>query len=162
MVKLDVPISAQALAIAAGTVAAVAPLSNTLIPAWATRFQTLFREYCIVGASLEVRQINATTLPQGVACAFIDEDSAAAPTAATTLNRARLDMGIVSSPVDRVYRITWKPLDYLDLDWVDGATAFIPAWFKFYTDSANFGTAATTSCQFMLTGTLALCFRGYV
>lgn len=162
MLRLDAPITPQPLTITAGALAVSVAVTNAIIQAWSTRFAALFREYCIVGARLEIRQINATTLPQGVLLAYIDEDSSANPTFSSSANRARLDMALVSNPVDRVYMLNWKPLDYLDLDWTSVGTNTTPAFLKLYTDTANCGTAATTALQIMVTGTLALCFRGYV
>lgn len=162
MLRLDAPVDPVAFTITAGALAVTVAVTNTLIHAWSTRFASLFREYCVVGARLEIRQVNATTLPQGVLLAYIDEDSAANPTFAEAANRARLDIALVSNPIDKVHVANWMPLDYLDLDWTDGATATTPAFLKLYTDTANCGTASTTALQIMVTGTLALCFRGYV
>lgn len=161
MVQLDVPISVVAFSVATGALASNYSISTGSIAAFATRFASLFREYCIVGCRFEVR-ISVTANASGILAVWIDEDSNATPTAAQAANRARLDVGLVANPVDRVYRIDWKPLDYLDLDWTDGGTNTTPAFLKLYTDVANFGTTATTTAQVLVTGTVALCFRGYV
>ncbi len=159
-VMLDVPIITTKSSIAAGVLAASIPLDLTKIQAFSSRFASLFQEYAIVGASLEVR-MNNTINNAGVLAAFIDEDSSAAPGPTDALNRPRLDVLVAQQFQPGSYRLNWTPRDILDLDYVDCATTFTPAWLKLYTDVGNFGTTATTTGDVLVTGTLALCFRGY-
>jgi hypothetical protein len=152
---------AQVASIAAGAVAAVFPLDLTLVNGFATRFASLFREYAIVGASIEIR-LNNTAVTAGIIEAFIDEETNAAPTANDAANRPRLDMTVGPIFEPRAYRMKWKPRDILDLDYVATGTTFTPAWLKVFGSVANTFTTATTTGQVIVTGTLAFCFRGYV
>lgn len=159
-VLLDVPIGPQAAAIAAGALAASVALDTALIPGWATRFASLFREYAIVGASIEVRLNNVATT-SGLVAAFLDEQSSAAPVAADMQDRPKLDMTCGPLFVPRAYRIKWKPRDLLDLDFVATGTNFTPVWLKLFASVANTYTNAATTGQVLVTGTLAFVFRGY-
>lgn len=160
-VNLDVPIIQQNLAIVAGVCASSVALDTTVIQDWATRFAAVFREYAIVGARLELR-MNNVAVTSGMAAAFLDEQSAAAPTPSNALNRPRLDMIVGPLFVPRAYRLDWTPRDILDLDYVAVGTNFTPVWLKVITDNGNFGTQNTTTGSIIVTGSLALSFRGYV
>lgn len=159
-VKLDMPISQINQPIAAGAVAVSVALNFSLINNWSTRVATLFREYAIVGAKLEVR-INNVTTPAGILAVFMEEEVNTMPTAARTLNRPRLDVLIAQQTVPGAYTITWTPRDILDLDYVDVATSFNPVYLNMYTDVANLGTLAGTAAEVIVTGALALEFRGF-
>ena len=161
VVKLDVPFVPQVATIVAGAVAAVIPIDLTIVNAWATRFATLFREYAICGAHFEIRPNNIANTA-GIVKVFIDEQSAAAPTAADAVDRPSLDVtcGPIFEP--RAYRLGWKPADILDLDYVSTATTFTPAWLKVLATVANTFTSAATTGQVLVTGTFACQFRGYV
>lgn len=159
MVKLDVPIVALAPLIVTGQSSAVYPLDTNLIRAWATRFGALFDEYAIVGFSGEVRLSNVVN-PAGVLFCLIDEKSAS-PLGPAAANSARLDIAVNNYDTSNHYRINWVARDYLDLEWQDIANNYIPAWLKFYASPSETGTTASTTASILITGTLALCFRGY-
>jgi hypothetical protein len=150
----------QNVAIVAGAAATAIGLDLTRVQDWTTRFATLFKEYAIVGARLEIRPQNIANTA-GIIAAYLDEQSGAAPTAVEALHRPRLDMTAGPLFVPKAYHIDWTPLDLLDLDFVDVATTFSPVWLKIFTNVANFGTLATTTGEVLVTGTLALEFRGY-
>lgn len=158
-VKLDVPIIPLAQNVTSGALLSSNPIDLTAVQGFATRFATLFNEYAIVGANLEVR-ITDVTNPAGLVICFIDEESSTSPTIAQALNRARLDMLINQMTTPRPYRIQWSPRDILDLDFVSTATTFTPAWLKL-ASGATTGTTGTTSCQVLITGALSFVFRGY-
>jgi len=158
---LDVPIIPALATIAAGATALSLPLDLTQVFNFALRFATLFREYAIVGARLEIRPQNVSPAG-GIIAAFLDEQSAAAPTGPDAVNRPRLDMTAAPLTVPKAYHIDWKPRDILDLDYVSTATTFTPVWLKIYTDTANFFAPAAMTGQVIVTGTLAFQFRGYV
>ncbi len=159
-VKLDMPITQVNQPIAAGAVAVSVALNFSLINAWSTRIATLFREYAIVGAKLEVR-INNIANPAGILAVFMEEETNAVPTATRALSRPRLDVLICQQTVPGAYTITWTPRDILDLDYVDVATSFNPVYLNLYTDVANMGTLNTTTAEIIVTGALALEFRGF-
>jgi hypothetical protein len=159
--ELDVPILQQFLTIVAGALAGVIPIDTTIINAFGARFGAVFKEYAIVGAKLELRP-NNMAVTSGMTGAYLDENSNAAPTAGTTANVPRLDL--LNAPLFDVkpYLLTWTPRDLLDLDYVPVATNFTPVWLKLFTDQANFGSQATTTGQWVVTGSLAFQFRGYI
>jgi hypothetical protein len=160
-VDLSVPIIPILATITAGNTAVSAGLDLTKVVNWAVRFQTLFREYAIVGARLEVRPQNVSPAG-GVIAAFLDEESASAPTAGDALNRPRLDMTAGPLTVPKAYHIDWTPRDLLDLDYVATSTTFTPVWVKLYTDTVNFFAPSSMTGQVIVTGTLKISFRGYV
>lgn len=159
-VKLDIPIAPQVATLTAGAVAASVSLDTTLVANWATRFASLFREYAIVGAALELRP-NNIAVTAGLIAAFIDEETATAPTQSDMQDRPKLDMTCGPLFVPRAYRIQWSPRDILDLDFVSTGTNFTPAWLKVFSSVAATYTTNTTTGQVLITGTLALEFRGY-
>jgi hypothetical protein len=160
MVKLDAPLIPNVFTVATGTAAGVMPLDITNISAFSTTFAALFREYCIVGARLELRYLN-TASPGGLLKAYIDEKSNSAPTSASSAKVAGLDIFQVNSESPNKYHIDWKCRDYDDLDWNVTATTFTPSWLKVYTD-ANFLTPVGGAGSVYITGSLALCLRGYI
>jgi len=160
-VRLDVPIITMFAALASGAMAATFGLDISRIQGWSSRFATLFREYAIVGARLEIRPQNVSPA-SGLIAAFLDEESGAAPISTDALNRPRLDMIAGPITVPKAYHLDWKPADILDLDYVAVATVFTPVWVKLYTDNANFGTSVGMTGQVLITGTLAFEFRGYL
>jgi hypothetical protein len=160
-VMLDVPIAIQIATIAAGATATVIPLDTTAVNGWAGRFAATFREYAIVGAALELRLNNVATTA-GLVLAFLDEVSNAAPTATMALDRARLDMTCGPLFVPKAYRMKWVPRDLLDLDYTAIGTNFTPVWLKLFSSVADTQTNVATTGQVLVTGTLALTFRGYI
>jgi hypothetical protein len=159
MVKLSVPIVGQLIAVAAGAVANAGAISATNVNNFATRFASLFDEYCIVGMALELRIQNVTAGSVGFVLAFIDEKIATAPNAAS-LNVPRIDMMIGSESPSR-YDINWIAHDYIDLQWTQTSTTVIPLYLKIYASNANTLTSAGTACDILISGTLQFCFRGY-
>ena len=160
-VQLDVPMTQQFLTIVAGALAGVIPIDLTVVSAFAARFGVVFKEYAIVGCKLELRP-NNMAVTSGMTGAYLDENSGAVPTAGTTQNVPRLDM--MNAPLfdTKPYLMTWTPRDILDLDYVPISTTFTPVYLKLFTNSANFGTQATTTGQWIITGSIAFTFRGYV
>ena len=159
--KLDVPIRASVATIAAGSLASSTGLDVNLIQDWATRFATLFREYAIVGARLELRPQNVSPA-SGIIVAYLDEQTSSVPTTAEALARPRLDMIAGPLTVPRAYHLDWTPADILDLDFVSVASTFTPVWVKMFTNVANFGAGAGMTGQVLITGSLALEFRGFI
>ncbi len=159
-VRIDVPIAPQVATLVSGAVAAVVALDTSLIANWSTRFASLFKEYAIVGAALELRP-NNIAVTAGIVAAFLDEKSNAAPSQADMQDRPKLDMTCGPLFVPRAYRIKWMPGDLLDLDYTSSATNYTPVWLKIFSSVAATYTTATTTGQILVTGTLALEFRGY-
>jgi hypothetical protein len=162
MVKLDSPIIPQfASMVAGGTTLNLACTVANLVENFASRFGSLFGEYCLVGLRFEIR-VNSVVNPAGIYLAWFNEKGTAAPGATEALNTPHIE-GIVSnteSPSSHV--ISWRATDYLDLDWSDNsATTVTPVSFKLYSNTAATGTTATTTAQFIITGAASMCFRAY-
>jgi hypothetical protein len=162
-VNLDIPISPAPVAVAAGAIAGVVNIDTSLVRAWATRFQTLFREFAIVGVRFEIR-VTSTAAGQGLVLVFVDETSNAAPTAAA-LDFAHVEVPLVASNVDSagsLHKLEWVAKSFADLTWVSTATAGTVAYLKVFASNADTGTAAGTAANIMITGAIAVAFRGYV
>jgi hypothetical protein len=161
MVSLDIPIEVDTAAIVAGATASTIPLDTTIIPNWGSRFASLFREYSVVGANLEIRLSNVVN-PAGVVTIFIDEKSGAAPTAQQGQNRPRVDAMVQNMTMIKPYQLKWKPADFLDLQWTITSVNSTDAFLQIFTSVASFFTTATTTGTVIVTGALAVDFRGYV
>jgi len=162
-VNLDVPISVSQLQVATGNLAAVINIDSSLIPNFATRFGATFKEFAIVGARFELRVTN-TTAPQGLVLAFIDEDSNAAPTT-SSVNYPHAEVPIVSTSVDdrgSLHVVQWMAKSYADLTWDGIGTSGVVAYLKAWASTATTSNGATTAANILVTGSYALCFRGYL
>ena len=155
--NVDLPITVQTLAIAAGAGSGTIVLGDTSIPSFASRFGSTFYEYCVVGGRINVN-ITSAANAQGVVSVYVDEKSNT-PTAAKALASPHLEIPIVVTPDGRSYAIEWKAQDYDDLLWNAIGTSFAAAYCNAIT-SSSFGTTGTTTAQLVFTGTLAVCFRG--
>ncbi len=162
-VNLDIPIAPAPVIMAAGALAGVINIDTSIVRAWATRFATLFKEFAIVGARFEIRLTSAGT-PSGLVLFYIDENSAAAPTNAA-LDYAHAEVPIVNQQVDTtgsLHVVEWQAKSYEDLTWDPTSAAGLVAYLKVFASVADTGTLAGTSANFMITGSIACCFRGYV
>lgn len=162
--NLDMPVTLVVQAVASGALAAVVNIDNTVIPNFATRFGSTFKEFAIVGARFEIRLLNATTAPQGFVLAYIDEVSNAAPTS-TSVNYAHAEIPIVEYPVDSsgsLHKVSWVARSYADLTWDAIGTSGVVAYLKLFASNAQTGTGATTAAQIIISGAVSLCFRGYI
>jgi len=163
-VNLDVPTLVNSTAVVTGALAVVFNIDTSQIVAFATRFGSLFQEFAIVGARFEIRVCSATN-PQGMVLAFIDENSAAAPTAAAAQNRPHAEIPLTSTTVDStgsLHVVEWQAHSYADLTWDPTSTAGTVGYLKLFANVANTGTSATTAADILISGAFAVCFRGYI
>jgi hypothetical protein len=161
MVKLDFPIIPQILTLSSGGLVSVININVNLIEE-ITSIQGLFAEYAIVGARFEYR-VNATGTPQGLYLAYVSEKDSAVPTGAQALNSPHIEGLVNNTESPSCHRIAWKAADYLDMDWTTTASSSdTPIYLKTFASTSTTGTSASTSAQILITGALALCFRGYV
>jgi hypothetical protein len=161
MVKLDFPIIPQILTLSTGGLVSVLNININLIEE-ITSIQGLFAEYAIVGARFEYR-VNAASTPQGLYLAYISEKDGAVPTGAQALNSPHIEGLVNNTESPSLHRITWMAADYLDMDWTTTASSTdTPIYLKTFASTSTTGTSASTSAQILITGALALCFRGYV
>jgi hypothetical protein len=125
-----------------------------------TRALALFDEVCIVGAKFEVRVV-VTANPAGILVGAIDEKDGTGPTFAQLQGKPHIEI-LLNQNIDKKYSVSWKAQDYLDLQFQASAVALNPpAWFKLVASNASTGTNAAGTFQMTVTGSLALCFRGY-
>jgi hypothetical protein len=164
MVRLDFPIIPQFQSIAAGNLSAAIAVDANVLCELATDFYALFQEYCLVGATFELR-INPVAVPSGLYLAYIDEKSSSGPTAAEALSRPHVEGLVLSTESPSKHVLSWKARDYLDLQWsataTAGASPAVPCYLKIFTNTASTGTSATTTGQICITGAISLCFRGF-
>jgi len=161
MVKLDFPLIPQFAPIATGQLALSIAVSINLINQ-VGGLQALFAEYAIVGVVFELR-CNAATTPQGIYLAYVDEKSGTTPTAALALDSPHIEGLVSNTESPSSHKIMWKAADYLDMDWTTLASSTdIPIWLKLFCSTSATGTSASTAGQIIVTGSLALCLRGYV
>jgi hypothetical protein len=158
---LNVPIFPQFVGMAAGGVTSVTPIDGTIVDNFVTRFTSLFKEACVVGVRFEIRPNNVVN-PAGIALWYIDEKSNAAPTIAAATDAPHIDALVSATESPSCHLLSWKPHDFLDLEWSLCSAIATPAWLKCFASSTNTGTTGTTTTTFQLTGAIRLAFRGFV
>jgi hypothetical protein len=158
----SIPIIPQILGIVAGglTTNLSVQASSALIQNWAA-FVALFGEFCLVGFTFELRMNNVVN-PAGLVVVYVDEKSAAAPTAAVAFIAPHLEIVVSNTESPSRHMISWRAKDLADLNWVSTSSVEQPVWLKLFAASAFTGTLATTTGSVMLTGALQVCFRGFV
>jgi len=161
MVKLDFPIVPTTTSTAAGALSFVVNIvAATALIANYPNLSAVFDEVSIVGARFEIR-VDVTANPAGVIWAYIDEKVAAAPTLANSQNKSRLDIFASTNESPNRYTILWKAKDYADLVWESVGAATASAFLKIFASNAGTGTNAAGAFSVAITGSVALCFRGY-
>lgn len=161
-VDLDMPIALVNTGVVAGSMAVVDNIDSTLIPNFSTRFGSTFKEFAIVGVVYEVR-INQAANSSGSILAYIDEDTAGAPTA-SSLNYPHAVIPIVNTAVDStgsVHKIKWTNKNYLDLEWLSVTSVAAVGYLKLFAGAVT-GTIAGTTATVLVSGSVAVCFRGYI
>jgi hypothetical protein len=161
MIKLDFPLIPISSATAAGAYSIVINIiaAASMIANYAN-LAAVFDEVCIVGARFELR-LDVTANPAGSVWAYVDEKVAAAPTLANSQNKARLDMAAFGNESPNRYTLLWKARDYTDLIWEPTGSATASAYLKIFASNAGTGTNAAGGINLLVTGSVALCFRGY-
>jgi len=145
--------------VTSGQIASVINIDpTTLITNWATRFQTLYEEYRVVGAKM--RLLNFSSNNPGTMLMFWDEKSATAPTNTTASERATKRVNAGS--VDRAHTMTWNARDLLDLQYTPIGTSVVPVYWKLFTNSANNGSSAVATDYCTVDFKLHIQFRGFV
>lgn len=163
-VDLDIPISPAPFSIATGALAGSVSVDTSIVRNWASRFGSLFKEFAIVGARLELRLTAVSGGQSGLLLAYIDENSSAAPTAAA-LDYAHAEVPFTATTVDStgsMHIVEWKAKSYEDLTWDSTSTAGAVCYLKLFCSNADTGTTNTLTATGMITGSIAVCFRGYI
>jgi len=135
-----------------GTIATTIPIQpNANVPNWAS-FQAEFDEFRVLSATLKMAAyINGDT---GIVASWVDETDGSNPGATEAQQRPHKLMSENSSmgsgglaPASIEHR--WVAQDFGDLTFsaMNGGTPQ-PAWFKIYTDTANFGGQSAGSIYY--------------
>ncbi len=158
-VELDVPITPFTVNITSGAIAQSTDIGTGLIPNFSSRFSNLFNEYAIVGFRLEQRVVSATNA-SGFTVTAIDEENSANPTASILqLPHVEVPLVLGTDAMGTLHEIAWIARDYIDLSWTPTGTAHTVAYVKNFASSLN--TFAAGSSSGFMSGSLALCFRGF-
>jgi hypothetical protein len=159
---LDVPLVLSSYNTASGGLAVSYPVgSRSAVYAFGSRFASLFKEWCVVGADLEVRINPGGTTPQGFVAVAFDEIDATNPTAAI-MQKPHAEVGIVSATTEPVvHHVKWQAMGYNDLQWVPTSGDDILGYLKLFASTGDTYTASGTGVTLIVTGTLACAFRGY-
>lgn len=158
---LSIPLNANVVTITAGAVGAVLNVNFSLVDAWATRFAATFDEYCITGASFEVRAVPTAGNGTGLVYAYLDEKDSAAPTASPASGSPRLDIAFNNYYAPVTHQIDWLAKDLTDLSWTSTSTSFTPVYLKVFGSSAATFLDAAAAGQVYITGALNVDFRGF-
>ena len=161
-VNLDVPLVCQSVAITAGGAAAVISVGlRASIYNYGSRFSTLFKEWCVVGVTYEIRVNPGMTSPQGFAIATFDETDNSNPTA-TSLQKAHTEIGLVAATDEpKVHKVSWLARGYGDLNWQPSINDDLIGYLKIFASTGDTFTSSTTAGTLMVTGTFACAFRQY-
>jgi hypothetical protein len=140
----------------------VVAISNTINPTadvqgWATRFQSLWKEYRVVKFEAEINLFSSTNA--GMIKMWIGTTSGV-PSSADALDA--LGVKFNASSVDRIHKITWVPSDPDDLVFTLTSGSLNPAYFKLYTDAGNFGSPIAVTSLGTASYKYWIQFREYV
>jgi hypothetical protein len=156
-----IPQATSVLATTVGTgviavnIAAGAVVTNTT--QWAARFGSTYEEYRTVKVCATFRFFSV--LNPGLVCVWFEEKSAAAPTAASALEKAVMRLSASSSA--KPMTIHWTARDYIDLDYSSTGTLESPVNLKIYTDTTNFGSNPVVTSYLQVEVKALVQFRGF-
>jgi hypothetical protein len=127
-----------------------------IVSDWANRFANTFEEYRVVKAKFFVNVFS--TANPGLLLQYVDEKVATAPTAAAVNERALVRYS--AADVVKPHILTWRPRDVTDLVYTPIGSPFVPAYFKIYTDNANFGSSIVATPYLSYYTKYKIQFRG--
>lgn len=161
-VVLSIPLVPFQTTMAAGALNSVLAISyTTVVENWASRFASLFDEYCIVGMSIDVDWTATSATETGKVLVGLDEADATAPTFALMASSPHLDISVNNAFAPLRHCIKWKARDYKDLQFTSTATVVTPVYVKAYSDVANCFTTSAVTGNLNYTGEICVQFRGY-
>jgi hypothetical protein len=139
----------------------VLAISTALLQDFASRLGATFDEYCITGASFEIRFVQTAGSPQGLTYIYLDEKDATTPTAANAQNSPRIDVLVANEALPIRHRIDWMPADFADLDWTSTSSLTTPCFIKMFASTVSTFTANNTDGYIYVTGALNIDVRGW-
>lgn len=161
---LSIPIGPTQSSMTSGAMASVISINPSIVNQWSTRYAATFDEYCIVGLSFEIRSfVTPGSADQaGYGAFFLDEKDSAAPTASNMFASPRIEVMNPSVYAPVPHYIEWKASDVADLNWLSTSiTANTPVYLKGFGSTADTFTTTGTNINYVITGTLAVSFRGW-
>lgn len=126
------------------------------ITGWATRFQSLWKEYRVVCVDVEVSLFSSSN--SGLILMWVGTTSGV-PSSTNALDAFALKFN--ASAVDVRHRLKWVPSDPADLDYNLTSVSSTPAYFKLYTDSGNFGSPIAVTVLGLISFAYHVQFREY-
>jgi len=157
MKVLGDPISI-ATTVTSGVIQDSRAISVGTINNFTTRF-ACFEEYRIIKAQYQLNFFSSVNPGQGNF--WLDENSSAAPTATEAQQRSGVQM-VPCSSVERIHKMNYTPHSPSEQIWNPIATAQSLAFFKFYTDNANFGSSIVATGYMTERIVFTIQFRGVV
>ncbi len=141
VVELKSNIGGLATTVTTGVIANVVTVSAANVLGL-TRYTNAWDEYRILEAHIDIIPVLTST---GILRHFWDEQSSSVPTTNESVERDVYSQ-LISNGFKNIKTFTWKPRDIADLKFIASSTSAAVAYFKSYTDAANWGapTAATT------------------
>lgn len=140
----------------------VCAISNSINPTadvqgWATRFQSLWKEYRVVKYEAEVCLFSSTN--PGLIKTWVGTTSGV-PTSSDALDALAIKFN--ASAVEKRHILTWVPSDPADLAFTLTSGSANPAYYKLYTDAGNFGAPTTVTILGTVSYKYWVQFREYV
>ncbi len=150
----------------AGAIASTTSFSiPNLINSFASRFQALFKEYCVIRIIVRVYPIaNQGSAGGGSWQVWMTETDSATPTAADALDNRTLSIPVaLSNPNDRIYEMEWNLKEPYEAQWqLVTNTSYVFANMKTYCDTAVFGGyGSDNTSRLMYEVYPTVLFRGY-
>lgn len=142
--------------VATGGISGLYQISPAAIQSFATRFGSTFVEYRIIRARFRIRFFSSTN--PGVVQFFMDEKVGAVPTLAEAQERYTLSLSASSTDTEPVLK--WVSADPLDLQYQPIGTTTPLAYFKYFTNNANFGSSIVALDYFEISPEFEFQFRG--
>lgn len=163
MVKWDLPIANNLTTVASGACATAAAIGQRSgIPNFATRFASLFAEWCVVGARLQISVVPATTNAAGFVACAIEENLSAVP-GASILQATHTQIPLIADTAEpKIHNIEWVAKAFDDLTWVTTGSDDIGLYVKLFASVADTLTGGSTSARILIRGTIAVCFRQFL
>jgi hypothetical protein len=156
---LKLPIAAQMVSsTATPTIAQVSNITAAMIDNFTTRWGTVFREYCILGADIRLAAVGGNA---GIAVAWLDELNSSSPTLATAGTADHVSMSLTVGDPTSTCMISWKLSEINDSGFTAASsTSPVPGAVKIWSDTPNYGLTAATAKVILLDGHLTIAFRG--
>ncbi len=140
-----------------GVVSYALPLDPTNVQGWAERFGDTFDEYRVRAVRIFVSPVSQST---GVSKVFFDEKSSTAPAAIDSYERNHHTLINNSSAPRATGTFVYVPRDLLDQEFSATTASKAVAYFKLYTNTAQWAAPATVTVLWSITWEYDLEFRG--